>query len=93
MKCFSFENELETVRNRQKIARCARRFMRPSKVEMATSHTEVVQLLAARPECEVKKECGVGAEKLAELVVSTSRHRSARESIVASFAAYSYSSK
>ena len=51
MKCFSFANELETVRNRQKIARCARRFMRPSKVEMATSHTEVVQLLAARPCC------------------------------------------
>ena len=50
MRCFCFENELETVRNRQKIARCARRFMRPSKVEMATSHTEVVQLLAVRPQ-------------------------------------------
>jgi hypothetical protein len=52
MRCFCFENELETVRNRRKIARCARRFMRPSKVEMATSHTEVVQLLAARPKSD-----------------------------------------
>ena len=56
MKCFCFENELETVRNRQKsrAARAPPRRARAAscvrvKVEMATSHTEVVQLLAARP--------------------------------------------
>ena len=45
MKCFCFENKLETVHETVKISRaCVHQ-----NVEMATSHTEVVQLLAARP--------------------------------------------